>query len=365
MTRLKYDWLLLGGTLALLSGCANTVASTNGHNDDVSTTPSLPSLALHKKSQPFNDIDVNVFSTYLSEASQQACQTANQHHTPCTNDVIAPQQFLSALTDSALFRELSPSANQFDYELLIGNQASAAYEQQHVFTEITLVWRGVELDTWQQAASTDAHLTDADKASAIVNQWGEYAHQQSLFSADFLYKQLGASNYIKELQLPASIGEFQQTGIQLYPDPFKGAIVRYLHPEYEEAILDISVYPILDSANGNAEQLLLQELKKEQQDAAHIAKTRGMTLFVDTPVSRFPLHNEQMGAVLAMHAEKPDNESLFATIYLFKQEDKFIKLSTTFPERVGDELVRNALPQIQVPRESPLMAQIRNLSSPK
>ena len=52
-------------------------------------------------------------------------------------------------------------------------------------------------------------------------------------------------------------------------------------------------------------------------------------------------------------------EALYATIYVFRLEDKFVKFSTTFPSRIGDPLVSEALTQLAVPGESALMKELR------
>ncbi len=69
------------------------------------------------------------------------------------------------------------------------------------------------------------------------------------------------------------------------------------------------------------------------------------------------------GKVMALTASSESDESLFASTYVFRQQDKIIKITTTFPRHVSDSLVQQAMPSIIVPAPSKLMAAIREMQA--
>lgn len=370
-------FMVVAGAVAL-TGCQLSTPSFVG--DELITANQL---AGHKVKAP-----IAFFSTYPSDNASEACRFVNEKKQACEDDPISPQQFLDILSEQDWFTAVLPSSSGSDYELLISNQSATVADGTtwqntistlsmgtvsppvHVrnFTEVTVQWRGVEINTRLLDIKVPA-LTDQnsyDVARTALTRWWQDASDNGVFSARYLYSALDASDYFDNMQLPASIGEFVKDDTQLYHDPFKGVISRYLHPQYENALLDISVYPILSPLNQSDETLLHSELQQDLAQAKDIALARDMTLDNEGGISSFSITGNNRiadGKVMALTASSENAESLFASTYVFRQQDKIIKITTTFPRHVSDTLVQQAMPSIVVPEQSKLMAAIREMQA--
>jgi hypothetical protein len=253
-------------------------------------------------------------------------------------------------------------------------------------TEIDIVWRGIPLSSYYFSASgVDKDLAVEQKkllANKTVNAFFEKTSRENVFSASFLFEKLKASDYNKELKLPNSIDSFYLEDMQLYRDPFQGAVARYSHPEYEREVLDVFVYPIFeqsalvmngstahqnsDTGNDNSEaqdSLLNNELSKDIDDIKVIAKSRNISEVAISDIKRIAWQHENkryQGYYFDVLAEDDEGEPMFSTTYLFQSKDKFIKFSANFPDRIAQSMVKNALPKIEVPEPSELMQSLRD-----
>lgn len=338
----------------VLTGCAASAI----------TPPKQPRLSA-PESKPF-DVEVNVFSSYLSEDAAQQCTLSALTEEPCKNDGIAANEFLTGLQKLDLFNELSPSVSRHDYELLIANQVSdinvpdneqpSALMQS--YTEFAVEWRGVYLDSFMVHYWHNGGIT-SDDIEQIILRWSEHASQQHIFSTPYLYRAMGASDY-DALILPEFLGDFALARQYLYPDPFKGVLARYLHPSFGEAIVDIAIYPVLAPLTGDPAQRLSYELEDAVEQAKQIAVGRAMAVDIKQHQQPFQGNSaSQSGVMSEISAESDSGEALYASIYVFQLEDKFVKFSTTFPSRIGDPLVSQALTELSVPTESALMQELR------
>ena len=373
---MKAFWVL-AGTVAL-TGCQLSAPSFVG--DELITANQQTG---HKVRAP-----VAFFSTYPSNNASETCRIVNRKKQACEDDPISPQQFLDVLSEQDWFTAVLPSSSGSDYELLISNQSATVADgtpwQSTIsalsmgtvstpvyvrnFTEVTVQWRGVEIDTRLLDITVPA-LTEQnaqDIARTALTRWWQDVSDNDVFSARYLYSALDASNYFDNMQLPAQIGDFIKDDTQLYHDPFKGVISRYLHPQYENALLDISVYPILSPLSQSDDALLHSELQQDLAQAKDVASARDMTLDDDGGIAPFSIAGSDRiaeGKVMALTATSENAESLFASTYVFRQQDKIIKITTTFPRRVSDSLVQQAMPSIIVPEPSKLMAAIREMQA--
>lgn len=347
---------LVWSVLVLTTGCvANAVKP-----------PKQPLLSA-PEATPF-DLAVNVYSSYISDEVEQQCNTAALSKRPCKNDGIPANDYLKGLEKLSLFAELSPSVSRHDYELLIANQvADFPTGQQQLssdlplqsFTEFAVEWRGVHLDSFLVHYWHESKVEPED-VEQIILRWSEHARQQHIFSTLYLYQTMGASDYSTALTLPDLLGEFQLARQFLYPDPFKGVLARYLHPSFSEAIMDIAIYPVLAPLTGDQAQRVSHELEDAVEQAKQIAVERAMAMEIKQHQKIFRHDSSAMQGVMSeIAAEGDSGEALYATIYIFQLEDKFVKFSTTFPSRIGDPLVKEALSQLSVPAESALMKELR------
>jgi hypothetical protein len=225
-------------------------------------------------------------------------------------------------------------------------------------SEFTLQWRGFALDTYSTSTALADDQSYQQQALEMVSRWKNHAALVGIFTRDFLYTSLKASDYRRDLFIPSQLGEFYLEDTQLYADPFKGAISRFRHPMFENAILDITVSPILTTLKKVDNNWLINELAEDLKRAESVAVEKRMVLTVDQPISSYS-STQADGHYFSVHAYDEYNEPLYAATYLFKQKDKLVKFTSSFPHHVADPLVEEALKSLKVPDESELMEQIR------
>ncbi|MBU2979148.1 hypothetical protein [Alteromonas sp. C1M14] len=332
---------------------------------------------------------IALFATYPSQAMVDLCDDKNVSPEPCEQDPLSGTLFVEQLTQTGWFDAVLPATNAADYELLIATlsaqipadataaqpqAASVLGVQQHgqttrplYLTELTVQWRGIEIasrifQTPLQGSSSDQKIVEK-----VLQDWWQLAVKQKVFSAAYLFDVLGASDYKNDMTLPQHIQKFVILDTQLYPDPFKGVISRYIHPEYEGALLDITVAPIVTSMTEPQQARLTAALQNNLAEASRMAEAQGLTLTIDAPIAPFIVNDEEShrysGYRIAVRAESEATEAIYATTYAFEMKDKLVTLSTTFPARIADELISEALPMITVPGPSPLMQTLRKFAS--
>jgi len=309
------------------------------------------------------NVTLALFSTYPSELLAVTCDKEVAEKA-CIEDRIPPDAFAASLAAQDWFAHFTPFEEGADYELLIANLASPPITsdkgnfEQH-FTEMTLHWRGIEIDSHVIPNQTLVSLADIEKARTQLSLWYADAIDRNVFSAEFLYHVLHASDYANKLSVPETLGEFNRLDTQLYADPFKGSITRYTHPYYEDALVDVTVYPILAKLDDNTDSVLQQQLLADWNKADQVARSRNLTLTQPSPVSVFSVDSNTTGWRLGLKAESVSDAAIFATTYVFKRSDKIIKVATTFPTDFSDELANELITRISVPDESELMQQVR------
>jgi len=374
-------WLLL----ALASLCAPAVyGQQQAALPELPVLPETSSLSTTVSEAPAIAISLAVFSTYPSETLLDTCGDTEATQ-ECIEDTIAPEAFISTLITKSWFTEIKPFGNESDYELLIANVAkqgetlnlSKKLSKEKHFTELTLQWRGIEIDSLVIASQVNSNEASTEKAIEPLVSWYKHATENELFTPTFLYRALNASDYGNHLSVPESLGDFTRLDTQLYPDPFKGSITRYTHPSFEDALIDVTVFPILakldtnassnsaDTANTNTENsahtdaLLHQQLDEDWNKADHVANARNLTLSQPQPISAFNVKGFANGWRLALKADSPVDDPIFATTYVFTRNDKIVKVATTFPSDFSDDLANELIAHITVPEESMLMQQVR------
>lgn len=325
---------------------------------------------------------ISLYGTYPSETLQRMCHQAHVNGAACVEDALSGNLFVTTLQQRGWFENVFPASSEADYELLIASLGTAPSSEDkqtthpeplngiastRYFTELTIQWRGVEIDS-AIFTSTEAHNKDKPAiVNDVLEHWWLQVVAKEVFSAAYLFEKLGASNYLSEMSVPEYIDNFTRLDTQLYPDPFKGVITRYVHPEYDDALLDVTVAPVLNLNTGSKAVRLQQALQMNLNEARQMAEAQSMTLYIDEPVAAFDTPGSDgsvyEGYRMAVHAILAEAEPIYATTYAFEMKDKVVTISTTFPPRVADRLVALALPQITVPGPSPLMESIRRIQA--
>jgi hypothetical protein len=324
---------------------------------------------------------VSVFSTYPSETLIKTCDaqqklsesdinsTAIAEH--CFEDAISPDSFIKVLRESGEFSNLLPYGEGNDYELLIANVGPApsihlGHSKQ--FAEFTLQWRGIEIDSSSFDSDIDNSDEKAEQTSidnqqvqSLINRWLQYAKHTGLFTSQFLFTALEASNYEIGLRVPETVGEFTKLDTQLFADPFSGSITRYTHPDYEDALVDVTVYPFLAQLSQEESELLPKQLESDLQKANTAANLQHLNLSQVSPASRYEVNGSLVGWKLGLSATSDTSPTIYATTYVFRQQDKIVKVSTTFPPDFSDNIVNQLIVNVEVPEESNMMKKVRSL----
>ena len=305
---------------------------------------------------------VSVFSTYPSSELVALC---SEPKNSCEEDSITPDEFVTALKATSYLTSLQPYAENTDYELLIANVGKVSTE----YAEITLQWRGMEINS-HIVTTTAKNETDSGEieensnlgiADRLIKQWEENAVNKGIFTADFLYRALDASNYEHDLAVPNSFGQFTKLDTQLFADPFSGAITRYTHPVYEDALVDVIVYPFTHQITEDDRTLLNEQLDADLAKASAVAKAQQLTLTLSSPAAPYQVKGFADGWRLGVKAESENAPTLYASTYVFRKHDKIIKIATTFPTDFSDPLVNELIQHVDVPKESMLMKRVRKL----
>ncbi|WP_334031562.1 hypothetical protein [Alteromonas sp. P256] len=307
--------------------------------------------AVHSVSAP-----VSVFSTYPSSELIALC---NEPESRCEEDSITPDEFVSALKATSYLTSLQPYAENNDYELLIANVGKVSTQ----FAEITLQWRGMEINSHivKTSAQKPAESGNFQYAETLIKQWEDNAVKKGIFTAEFLYRALEASNYQHDLAVPNSFGQFTKLDTQLFADPFSGAITRYTHPAYEDALVDVIVYPFTHKITEDDRTLLNEQLDVDLAKASAVAKAQQLTLTLSSPAAPYKVEGIADGWRLGITAESEKAPTLYASTYVFRKHDKIIKIATTFPTDFSDPLVNELIQRVDVPKESVLMKRVRKL----
>ncbi|BFT29684.1 hypothetical protein D210916BOD24_08600 [Alteromonas sp. D210916BOD_24] len=303
---------------------------------------------------------IAVFSTYPSASLAAMCTAHGDGDTSagCIEDALSPSAFINALQRSGKFSNLLPFSEGNDYELLIANIGESRDSASIQYGEFTLRWRGLEIDT--ASFSVLPESPDAEHiARSLVSFWLQHIEDKNVFTSQFLYLALNASNYENSLLVPDEVGEFIKLETQLFADPFNGAITRYTHPSFEDAFVDVTVYPFLGPLDAEENTLLNQQLNEDVEKANSVAQSQHLTLSLSSPASKYIVNSEIHGWRLGLKAESDTAPTIYATTYVFRREDKIVKVATTFPADFSDALVNEIITRVQVPQESALMKNIR------
>jgi len=353
--------------------CSSAITGCTTQQTQIDTEEAVASF-----NSPVSLAGITQFSYYPAYMSEEAINKCGSAQVTCVDDPIDQVTWHQALKKAMHPASLEDTGTASDYEILIASHKrqmpseladSGAFYRwfsdkeevlSSIHSEFTVQWRGFALDTYAISSAVNENSDYERLAARLVARWLAHASTVGVFTRDFLYSALKASNYRDDLQLPKQLGEFYLEDMQLYPDPFLGAIARYRHPMFSEALFDISISPIMKQLQQVSFATFEQVLNEEFFRAQDIANQRKYQLVVDAPIT--PLNGiNGNGAYFAVHAVDEFNEPLYAATYVFRQKDKLVKFTSTFPHQVALPIVEKALSEIKVPSESELMKELRSL----
>ncbi len=318
-----------------------------------------------------------VFAAQLSDDILAHCQSNK-----CHMNVIDANTLVSLMSEHDLALDLKEALALSEYEVLISSAvlfssypslSKDTLEQEAssiLRLEITTSWRGIPIDDFNIEQSISGQDYSAEQTNALTNtafimlsQWIDRAKEEDILAAEKIYAQLGASNYFEQLKLPERIGDFVKFEQGLYHDPMQGSITRYVHPDYEDAIVDISVYPVSPFVHRekSLEDSVTNEMLIEKSQIQALIEHANIKDFMisDIQTTKLNLGNRQLPALAMEVALETSIDPVYSTQFLFTQHDKFVKLTGNLPKSMMLALVQDSLSDIEVPDESEFMRAMR------
>ncbi len=320
----------------------------------------------------FNNSDISIFAAHVTEELEFSCKTNTA--ITCKLNVLSQADLLASLYQADTSGRIISSLNGSQYELLIGSATITDNTNgkaiQELRLEVSAQWRGIMLNDVQLSLVLENSVTNttekiATASNQLLSQWIESASNKKLFSAEYLYQLLGASDYTNELKVPYKIGDFKLSRQHLFNDPMKGMLTRYIHKDFALAVFDVYVYPL--KTNHSVEIQSQNELLLEQQDIRAISKALGKDALTMSDIYELEsIAGLQDTRVFAFEAKlQTDSEPLFTTQYVYVKNDKVVKFSINAPARIINNLIAEAINAIAVPSESSLMKQVRQPDADK
>lgn len=175
------------------------------------------------------------------------------------------------------------------------------------------------------------------------------------------------SDYHNDLVVPQATENFTLANKHVFDEPMAGVSLSYQNRAYPTDVITLYVYPIDALSWDDAAAVLAAEMEDVMADV-DIAVERGHYLSRTEPVVdpfSFESDGHQFSGLKSSFDVVAQNGVTYhSNSYLFLQQDKYIKFRTSFDSRVtvawsGDETVKEILPGVSVPPESPYMAQLR------
>jgi hypothetical protein len=331
---------LVTSVFCVLALCASAAAVTN------SSLNQVPQVAYQWP----------IFAAQLSDETLARCSQQS-----CKLNVLDNSTLEYLFAQHPLKQDVFEALTLSEYELLVSSATlSLGTNQTQLVMEMTTSWRGVPIDDFTANTLVSGELNTS--ASVLINAWVERVQQENVFDAKRIYGVIGASDYTKQLQLPEKIGEFVFTETALYHDPMQGSISRYVHPDFADAVVDVSVYPVSPFIHKhNAKGFLSSEMENEKshiQALIQQAKVDDYHISAIIPARFNSVQGELEGLSMEV-ALQTQIDPIYSTQFLFTQNDKFIKLTGNLPKHMMLTLVEQSIAQISVPEESEFMQLMR------
>lgn len=308
--------------------------------------------------------ELPVYAAYVSDHVKQQCKTSKCTLNPLDGETLTT--LASQIDDAELLAEALALS---DYEVLVGNALINVTENNtaELILEITTSWRQVPIDDIELKAQINIDNINVS-VQGMLQKWQTHLETNKVLEAERIYQMLEASDYSQGLDVPDYIGDFVLQGSAVYRDPLLGSITRYVHSEFADAVVDISVYPFspftkpsLDATTNLPADDLTSEMNNEVSQIRQLISQSNIRDFLisDIQKAKIQVAGQAVEGLRVEVSLNTDSDPVYSTQYLFKQNDKIIKLSGNLPQFMMSELVLESLPKIRVPAESVFMKGLR------
>ena len=173
--------------------------------------------------------------------------------------------------------------------------------------------------------------------------------------------------YKTDLQVPAVTEQLNLVENKVFDEPELGAMLRYEDKLFPADVITVYVYPIFKTSWDDIDATLNESIFGALQDINQMVKLGNYLSATDAELSDFTVNTEKrsyQGKKVTFTLTKNDNVKYYSNIYVFIDEDKYIKFRTSFDSRTsrvwsGDSIVNELLPLITVPKASKYMHDLR------
>ncbi len=175
-----------------------------------------------------------------------------------------------------------------------------------------------------------------------------------------------SSNYERDLIAPNETENFIQVEKTIYPQPQYGVGMSYANKRHPSDHTTVYIYPIPSIDWSDNEATLAKEMKPVLTEVdAMVSHGRydSATAAAESPFI-FTANEQTYNGLKAHFSFTTQQRAYDSDAYLFIQKDKFIKFRVSFDSELtanwnGDAAVKELLPLITVPDESPWMRENR------
>lgn len=167
-----------------------------------------------------------------------------------------------------------------------------------------------------------------------------------------------------KLTYPQQTDTLVLMGKKTFDDPLDGVQLRYQYIFYPDDVVDIYIYPIARTNWANTEEVLKEEYDNVLKQVDY-AIEQGHYASRGEQQSDWVSFDEKRGLKGQFKLVFPPEDNRQSYVYLFIQEDKFLKFRLSLVAEEGaklpntDEIVEDLLGGISVPPESEYMAKLR------
>ena len=175
------------------------------------------------------------------------------------------------------------------------------------------------------------------------------------------------SNYDTPDLAPQFTDDFILMEKRIFEHPALGTMLRYLDQSNPNDNITVYIYPTDTLAWDDPLPLINAELQRSLVEIDHAVAKGHYKSRAQATISEFTVNGEHqtyVGKKAQLNIVNRRNETYYSDIFIFLQQDKFIKFRTSFNGEhshfwTGDDIVNSILPELNVPPESPFMKQVR------
>ncbi len=206
--------------------------------------------------------------------------------------------------------------------------------------------------------------TDPEVLDGYAQHLAGALRRAKAFSSPYLHRALQSSNYATQLLGPSELSNFRAAGLQILHNPVYGAALRYEHDFYDNAYLDVFVYPVLSHDYHN-NALLDQEIQALRGDLEHLAGQSQWRELRLGPITPLTVAAKPLRALSLSGTYRTETDAWLATsAHIFVLGDKFIKIRATHPKFAPvasdiDAFVAALPDRLTIPPQSPFMQRLR------